>query len=133
MLGWRLKLLALSTVLALGLATPQAMAFDAAAVAGLKAKPVCKGCDLSGAPMEDMYLPGAILTNADLSGAHLKGANLSFSNLRGAKLAGADLSGVTFENANLSGDDLSNDNITKTNLHGADFSGTVPEFADAAF
>lgn len=62
--------------LAIGLATSPSIAFHPDPIARLKSKPVCPDCDLSGAAMEDAYLPGAILTNANLEGADLKGANL---------------------------------------------------------
>ena len=64
-----MKRLTISTVLAIWLGTSQlAFPFDPDALEPLRSKGACSNCDLSGANMAEVYLPGVILTNADLTG-----------------------------------------------------------------
>ena len=112
------------------LQTGPVLAFDPSAVNRLKSKPVCPGCDLSGAVMTNAYLPGAILKEANLADSNLKGAELSFADLSNAKLAGADLSGTKLINTNLSGSDLTGADISGAGLHGANLSGADLTRAD---
>jgi uncharacterized protein YjbI with pentapeptide repeats len=129
MSAWVLKRLLVSTALAASLGMSHAVAFDPAAVERLKTKPVCTGCDLSGASMKDAYLPGAILTNSKLTDADLSGANLNSANLSSAQLSGADLSGARLKYSMLSGADLQGARLVDTQLTGANLEGANLERA----
>jgi uncharacterized protein YjbI with pentapeptide repeats len=116
---WVLKRLLVSTALAASLGISHSVAFDPAAVERLKTKPVCIGCDLSGASMKNAYLPGAILTNSKLTDADLSGANLNGANFSSAQLSGSDLSGASLKYSILSGADLQGARLVDTQLTGA--------------
>ena len=147
-------------VLVLGMSTGPSLAFDAKALEGLKAKPVCEGCDLAGADLKDAYFPGVILRksnlmNADLSGGNFNGANLESANFTGAdltganlkysvltnavfwgaRLAGTQLAGAKLDGSNLSGAmlkgaELRGARLSAANLAGADLTGANLEFAE---
>lgn len=82
-----------------------------------------KGCNLTGANLENTNQAGVNFSGSNLTGANLSGANFSGANLSGDNLSGANLSGANFSNANLSGDNLSGANLQKANLSGANLSG----------
>jgi hypothetical protein len=94
-------LLGLAVALLLGPAT--AGAWDAAALATLKATKSCPGCDLSGATLFGTTLSGTTLSGANLGGADLRGAILSVADLRMADLTWATLAGATLREAKLGG------------------------------
>jgi hypothetical protein len=49
-----------------------ALAFDPDAIERLTSKRLCAGCEFSGAPMEEMYLPGAVLKKSNMSGRQVE-------------------------------------------------------------
>lgn len=70
--------------------------------------------DLSGAPIGDMFLFGAIFTKANLKG----------TNFTGARIKDSVFVGVDAENANFTGAILSRSKFTKAKLVGANFTHT---------
>ena len=120
----------LAAVVVAALTAPVA-AFDGAALERLLAGQDCRGCDLSGADLQDLELSGR-----DLRGADLTGAALDMTNFTGANLAGADLSRATaafalFVSADLSGarqrdfQACYDQDLTDARLRGADLTGAV--------
>ena len=97
------------------------MAEDSASIARLKLTRKCPYCDLSGAKLHRVNLPGADLSGANLSGANLGGANLYRTTLSGTNLRGANLSGANLKLANLIRADLTGANLTDAVLRRAWF------------
>jgi uncharacterized protein YjbI with pentapeptide repeats len=122
-------------VLALGLTTPPAAAFEMLDVRYLRENGYrsCERCTLSGANFRHANLRGANFRHANLRGANLSGANLGRANLSGANLEGANLSGADLREANLegarlvwanlSGAYLSSAKLQGANLYGASLAG----------
>jgi uncharacterized protein YjbI with pentapeptide repeats len=82
-----------------------------------------RGADLSVAEMGWAALTGADLTGADLSGANLQHADLEGAVLREASLAGANLTNALLRSADLRDAVLRNAYLAVTDLSGADLSG----------
>ncbi len=90
----------------------------------------CQRCDLSGAGLVRVQLPGANLQQSDFSRANLSQANFVSANLQGARLAGASLEGANLGGADLTGADLRNADLrgailTGARLDGADLTGAA--------
>ncbi len=88
---------ALACLLGIG----QAKAWDQADLDKLLETNECKGCDLSGALLNERNLKNAKLSGADLSNAKLFSANLDNADLSGVDLRGAMLVNARLVAANL--------------------------------
>jgi|694.fasta_scaffold109889_2 hypothetical protein len=79
---------------------------------------VLHGASLRGACFHDADLQGSDLAGADLSGADLRHADLRGTKLQGALLRNADLGGADLLEAQLDGADLDGANLEGANLEG---------------
>lgn len=94
----------------------------------LKQTNSCIRCDLSGAPLNGLYLVGANLREANLSRAvmsqsNLAGIDFSGANLEAANMAGSNLAGASFTGANLRSASLVNTNLTAAGMIATDLVG----------
>ena len=100
----RILIAALFIVAAIPASTVEKPAYDAAAVARIRADIVdCVGCNLKGAD-----LSSTCVKEHDLHGANFDGANaslmcMSFANFTNASFRGTELSGAKMDGANLTG------------------------------
>ncbi len=88
-------------LIAAGFAASPALAYDNAQFYQLLNLKRCPHCDLSGAPLAELELHGAILTYANLTGADLTGASLWNADLFGADLTDAILTDTFFCNTTM--------------------------------
>lgn len=82
-----------------------------------------KGANLSGANLEQAFLPDAQLEGAWLREAHLQGAFLSGAHLEQADLSEAQMQGAFLNGAHLQGADLRGANLEQADLNGAHLEG----------
>ncbi len=107
-----------------------AMAYDEADLTRLKETGHCASCDLSGAPMAALFLPGADFTGSDLTDADLSQTELSGAGFNNANLSGVNLSDANAAYADFTAADLRHADLSRANFYSADMREAVLSHAN---
>jgi uncharacterized protein YjbI with pentapeptide repeats len=120
-----LRLIPLFALLALAPAHAAAPAYDARAVASVKAgNHNCHACDLRGADLTNTCVKNGDVQDARFDGAKLFMMCMSYADFRNASFRNADMAGANLAHAKLDGADFSGANLSITSIKGTDLTHT---------